>query len=226
MVKSGGKLMLSSILNNLTPLFSGTKITLTIWLSSLLISITMGTILGVVESSKSDTNRWLQVLTRRFTQLIRALPFYLQLLIIYFAIPIITTLNISSLAASIISLGICSSAYVSQIIKQGINNYQQSLWEMALLLGYTKKQALLQLVLPEVFRSQALSLNGEIDQLIKSTAVCSTIGVLEIMGVTRNVIAREMNPVSMYLNAALIFIVISYAWNTLSAFIQERIKRA
>lgn len=218
--------MMNVLIQNLPLLLSGAALTVQLWLLSLCISLVLGTLLGIAESTASNTPWLAQQALRATTRLLRAIPFYLQLLIMYFVVPLCTSIQLSAFAASVLALGICSSAYVSQIIRGGITAYDTNLWEMTQLLGYSRLQALRYLVVPQVFRTNLLALSGEVDQLIKTTSVCSTIGVLETMGMTRNIIAREMNPITMYISAAVMFVALSLAWSGIITIIQRRITRA
>lgn len=204
----------------------GACMTLVLWLLALGISMSLGTVIGVLQSGTVQCPLILRWLLNGITRLLRGIPFYLQLLIIYFVVPLCTGWSLSAFVASVVALGLCSSAYVGQIICGGIQAYDQSLWEMTQLLGYSRLQAMRYLVLPQVFRENLLALSGEADQLIKTTAVCSTIGVLDLMGVTRNIIVREMNPVSMYLAAAVLFLCISTLWQLIVRWLQRRMRYA
>ena len=209
---------------NLPLILKGSCTTILIWFVSLVISFSLGTVIGVLQSGKVVCPLWLQVVLNGFTRLLRGVPFYLQLLIVYFVMPIATGWSLSPFVASVMALGVCSSAYVSQIICGGMQAYDEALWEMAQVLGYSRVQAVRYFVMPQVFRTTLLALSGEVDQLIKTTSVCSTIGVLDLMGVTRNIIAREMNPVTMYLSAAVLFFVLSTVWSFVIAWIQKRMQ--
>ena len=204
----------------------GACMTLVLWLLSLGISISLGTIIGILQSGRVRCPRWLGLLLNGVTRVLRGIPFYLQLLIVYFVLPLCIGCSLSAFWASVLALGLCSSAYVGQIICGGIQAYDRALWEMTKLLGYSRWQAMRYLVLPQVFRDNLLALSGEVDQLIKTTAVCSTIGVLDLMGVTRNIIVREMNPVSMYLVAAVLFLLLSSGWQLFIRWLQRRMRYA
>ncbi len=207
-------------------IMQGACTSLILWLLALCISTSLGTIIGVLQSGYIPCPLGIRLLLNGVTRVLRGIPFYLQLLIMYFVIPLCTGCSLSAFTASVVALGLCSSAYVGQIICGGIQAYDQSLWEMTQLLGYSRYQAMRYLVLPQVFRKNLLALSGEVDQLIKTTAVCSTIGVLDLMGVTRNIIAREMNPVSMYLLTAVLFLGISTGWHVFVGWLQRRISYA
>jgi His/Glu/Gln/Arg/opine family amino acid ABC transporter permease subunit len=209
---------------NIPLILKGVATTLLLWILALVISFSLGTIIGVLQSGKIKVSSWLYLFLNIAMRLLRGVPFYLQLLIVYFVFPLLTGISLSSFWASVFSLGICSSAYVSQIICGGMQSYDESLWEMAAVLGYSKIQSVRYFVLPKVFRTTLLSLSGEVDQLIKTTSVCSTIGVLDLMGVTRNIIAREMNPVTMYISAAILFFALSTTWSAVVTLIQKRIR--
>lgn len=211
-------------IGNIPLILKGCSTTMLIWLLSLVMSFTLGTVIGVLQSGRVACPPWLLLFLNGVTRVLRGIPFYLQLLIVYFVMPLVTGVSLSPFVASVCALGVCSSAYVSLIICGGMQAYDQALWEMAQVLGYSRIQAVRFFVMPHVFRTTLLALSGEVDQLIKTTSVCSTIGVLDLMGVTRNIIAREMNPITMYLSAALLFFVLSTAWSVVVAKIQERMR--
>lgn len=210
-------------INNGSLIAQGACMTLILWLLALIISISVGTVIGTLQSGYLICPLPVRVALDLITRVLRGIPFYLQLLIMYFVVPLCMRCSLSAFTASVVALGLCSAAYVGQIICGGIQAYDEALWEMTQVLGYSRLQAMFYLVLPQVFRKNMLALSGEVDQLIKTTAVCSTIGVLDLMGVTRNIIAREMNPVSMYLVTAVLFLCISTAWHLFVGWLRRRI---
>ncbi len=214
--------MISTITQAAPLLLQGAAKTIQLFIGSLMIAITVGTIWGLLRSKQLRTP-WLSRLLDSITFVLRGIPFYVQLLLAYFVLPELLGINISATTASITALGLCSAAYVSQIIRGGINVISSGQWEAARVLGYSTLNTIRFIILPQTLRNVLPSLSGEFDQLLKSTSVISAIGVLELTGATRNIIAREMNPLTMYLAIAVMYLIMSSVLNLFAATIERRL---
>lgn len=193
----------------------GTLITLQLWVTAGLVSLIMGSIMGILRAQKMR-QQLITPIFNCFTALLRGVPFYVQLLIAYFVIPEILGINtISPFVISTIALGICSAAYVSQIIKSGLDAIPVGEWEAAFVLGYTKRQALTYLMMPRASRLIMPALRGELDQLLKSTSIISTIGILELTNIARNIVERNLQPLPIYCAIATIYLLISVVFNAI-----------
>ncbi len=213
--------MIISILQSAPLLMQGAAKTTQLFLGSVLISLCVGTIWGLFRSNQLRT-KWLGVTLDSITFVLRGIPFYVQLLLTYFVLPDLLGINVSATTASIGALGFCSTAYVSQIVRGGINVIPQGQWEAAGVLGYSRANTIRFIILPQTLRNVLPSLNGEFDQLLKSTSVISAIGVLELTGAARNIIAREMNPLSMYLAIAIMYLMMSSMLNLFANTLERR----
>lgn len=203
-------------------LLQGFYTTMTLWISASIVSCTIGIVVGIFRSNALRVPYVSSVLDG-ITFVFRAVPFYVQLLIVYFVIPHILTLHISAFSAALVSLGLCSASYVSQIVRGGINAIAYGQWEAAKALGCTTFQTLWYVVMPQAMPIILPALVGECDQLLKSTAIVSTIGVLELTGAGRNIIAQEMNPLTIYTVLAVIYLLISALLAMVAVWIEKRL---
>ncbi len=199
---------------NAIPLLGyGTLITLQLWATAGFVSLILGSIMGILRAQKMRTP-CITPFCNCFTALLRGVPFYVQLLISYFVIPEMLGINtISPFIVSTIALGLCSAAYVSQIIKSGLDAIPVGEWEATYVLGYTRVQALIYLMRPRALRLILPALRGELDQLLKSTSIISTIGILELTNAARNIVERDLQPLPIYCAIATIYLLISVVFN-------------
>jgi polar amino acid transport system permease protein len=153
----------------------------------------------------------------------RAVPFFVQLLIVYFVLPELLGVNFDPFAASVIALGMCSSGYVAQIVCAGINSIPTSQWEAAFTLGYTRFQSLRYIILPQMARNVLPVFNNELDALLKSTAIVSSIGLLELTRVGMNIVSRELDPIRVYLTIASIYLLLSALLNLITRNFERKI---
>ena len=197
----------------MTPIFiQGALLTLAIWLASAAVSLIVGVACGILRCRQLRI-AGLSVLLDAVTFILRGVPYYVQLLIAYFVLPNLIGINIPTFIIASGSLGLCSAAYVSQIVRGGLNALPVGQWEAAHVLGITAVQTVWYIILPQLVRAVLPSLIGEFDQLLKSTSILSAIGVLELTRAGMNVIAREMNPIPVYLGLAVCYLMFSAVLN-------------
>src|SRR5688572_17476733 len=115
-------------------LMKGLETTILLWVGSALLSLSLGMLMGITRSNRMRVFM-LSTALDGITFVLRGIPFYVQLLIVYFALPDALGINVSPSLAGIISLGMCSAAYVSQMVRGGMNAIAAGQWEAAQVLG-------------------------------------------------------------------------------------------
>jgi len=204
-------------------LFQGALMTLQVMVSSATLSMVLGLIFGSLSTDRLRIP-FLSALIESITFVLRAIPFFVQLLIVYFVLPDLIGYNLEPFPASVLSLGVCSSGYVAQIVRAGINSIPASQWESAFTLGYSTLQTLRFIILPQMFRNVLPAFNNELDTLLKSTSIVASIGMLELTRMGMNIVSREMQPVPVYLTIALFYLVMSGFLNVVMRLIEKRMK--
>ena len=188
--------------------FIGTMVTLGSWVTAGTLSLSIGLVLGIA-SSKYLTSPFIAKLIRGYTFVAKGVPAYVQILIAYFVLPSVFGINISGFVAASCALAFCSSGYATEIVRAGINTIPTGQWEACSVLGYPLITALRRIILPQTIKNILPALFGELEQLLKSTSLLSTIGVTELTRTGMNIISRELNPLPVYLTVACIYLLIS-----------------
>ncbi len=196
--------------------------TIQVLLSSFTLSFIIGTVFGVF-TSKQLKIPFLSSLIEAITFVLRAVPFFVQLLIVYFVLPDLLHFNLEPFPASVIALGMCSSGYIAQIIRSGINSIPLSQWETAKTLGYTTFETLRYIIFPQTLLHVLPPLNNELDALLKSTSIVSSIGMLELTRIGMNIVSRDMEPVPVYFTIALFYIGMSALLNLIARTLEKRV---
>lgn len=205
--------MMSDLIDRWTPLFiQGLGNTISIWIVAAAVALVLGTSVGVVRARHLRV-AYLSVGLDAITFFIRGVPYYVQLLVAYFVLPDVIGLNLSPKTAGIISLGICSAAYISQMVRGGINAIADEQWETAAALGLSSWQLIRFVLLPQCARTIMPMLCSELDQLLKSTSIISAIGVLELTRAGLNIIATDMQVIATYASLALLYVGLSSILN-------------
>lgn len=155
---------------------SGIQITLLIAMVSCLLGIVLGTLFGVL---LSQTKGIVHGLIMIYVTIIRGTPMLIQIAAMFYLLKF-AGVGISALWSSIISIGLNSGAYMSQIVLSGINSVPRGQWEAAKVLGLSKYQTLRYIILPQAFNAVVPAFGNELITLVKDSSLASTIGVYEL----------------------------------------------
>lgn len=214
--------MVSIIERSLPLLLQGTIMTVQIFICSSALALSLGALFGIATCSRLKIP-FLSKGIELITFVLRAIPFFVQLLLIYFVVPDLLGFNLEPFPASCVALGLCSSGYVAQMVRGGLNAIPNSQWEGAFALGLNTTQSLRHIILPQTGRNILPMLNNELDSLLKSTATVSSIGMLELTRMGMNIVSREMEPVPIYLTVAVFYICMSLLLNILTRTLEKRL---
>ncbi len=213
------------LVRSLPLLLMGLQMTVKIFLLSAVISGLMGLFLGVLCSDALKI-RIISPTIEVFTFIARAVPFYVQLLIVYFILPDLIGMDLDAFGASIIALGVCSSGYVCQIVRGGINSIPLIQWETAAVLGNSKYTTLVLVIFPQMLRNVLPAFNNELEAILKSTSILSSIGMLELTRMGMNIVSRELNqPLAIYLIVAAFYVFLSTIINFAAKYVEKRLSR-
>jgi len=206
------------ILHIMPQLMRGMLVTLQLWAGAAVMGLSIGLLLGIVSCRKLRIPG-VSILLNSITFVVRAIPFYVQLLIMYFVFPELIGINVTQNSAGILALGICSAAYSAQIVKVGINNISDGQWDAAQIVGLSKVLTLRYIIMPQMLNNVLPALLNELEHLLKSTAVISSIGVIELTRSGMNIISRGGDPIIMYGLVALLYFVCSLLFNSVSKIV-------
>lgn len=159
-------------------ILEGIWVTLQFVVISIIFGFILGTGLALCKISKIKALNWFG---DAYTSIFRGTPLILQLMIIYFAIPQLTGYDISPFLSAILAFGLNSSAYVSEIIRAGIQAVDKGQTEAAQALGVPYRLMMKDIILPQALKNILPALMNEFITLTKESAIVSTIGYLDLM---------------------------------------------
>jgi His/Glu/Gln/Arg/opine family amino acid ABC transporter permease subunit len=203
-------------------LAQGALMTLQISVAGVAIGLCLGTALGVLNSNKLQLKA-LSGMINFYVMILRGTPLFVQLLFIYFAIPEALGIELSPVAAGILTLGLNSGAYLSETIRGGINAVPEGQWEAAFMLGYSTRQTLQHIILPQALRGSLPSITNELVTLVKDSSIMMVIGVPELIKAGRDIVARELNPIEVYALVALFYLLMTTALGLIGKGLERRL---
>ena len=145
---------------------------------AIILGFILGTVLALFKIGSAKPLRWF---ADAYTSIFRGTPLILQLMIIYYSIPQLTGYDISPFLSAILAFGLNSSAYISEIIRAGIQAVDKGQLEAAQALGVPYGAMMKDIILPQALKNILPALMNEFITLTKESAIVSTIGYLDLM---------------------------------------------
>lgn len=198
-------------LSDVMALLSGLSVTLTLMLASLGLGLVLS--LGMTLILLSEC-RSLKIIINLFIFFIRGTPLLVQLFLIYYGIAQFEWVRHSFLwlifrtpmACAVISLAINTASYTTVLLLGAIHSVPANEIAAAEAIGMSKWQSVRRIILPRAFRIMMPAYSNEVMIILKSTSLASTITLMDIMGVTQQLIAATYNTVTFYLIAGAIYL--------------------
>ncbi len=189
---------------------TGLQNTLIIAVVGLLIGIVIGTIIAAIEVMPKYKRlpRILDKICRVYVAFFRGTPLVVQLLVGYFVLRPLLGLQLSALASGAIIFGMNSGAYVSEIMRGGINSVDGGQMEAGRAVGLGYWTTMVKIVIPQAVKNILPTLGNEFIALIKDTSVVSFIGAEDLYVAFKYIGTNNYEFMVPYLVMALIYIVL------------------
>lgn len=190
-----------------------------------LIGVILGLILSLVIDYNEKTGKLylLSAFARMYIGIIRGTPALLQLMILYYII--FKSVNINIVVVGIISFGLNSGAYVSQIIRSGLISIPKGQEEASTMLGFNYFQTMKYVILPQALRNVLPALGNEFITLLKETSVAGYIGILELTKASDIVASSTYNYFFPLLIVAIIYLILTLGLTKLLNFFERRLSK-
>ena len=190
-----------------------------------LIGVILGLILSLVIDYNEKTGKLylLSTFARMYIEIIRGTPALLQLMILYYII--FKSVNINIVVVGIISFGLNSGAYVSQIIRSGLISIPKGQEESSTMLGFNYFKTMKYVIMPQALRNVLPALGNEFITLLKETSVAGYIGILELTKASDIVASSTYDYFFPLLIVAIIYLILTLGLTKLLNFFERRLSK-
>lgn len=213
-------------------MLSGLKTTVLLSLSAWLIALLVGALVGVL---RTVPNRLLSGLATAWVELFRNVPLLVQLFTWYFVLPELLPESLGDaykqsnplfqqFAAAMLCLGLFTSARVAEQVRAGINALPRGQKNAGLALGFTLGQTYRFVLLPMAFRLIVPPLTSEFLNIFKNSAVCSTIGLLELAAQGRQLVDYTAQPYESFIAVTVAYIAINVVVMALMKQLENKVR--
>lgn len=195
---------------------SGTVYTVGISLLAVFCGLIAGTLLTLIRRSRFKV---VAKLGDAYVALVRGTPLILQLYMVYYGLE-----NMPMIVAAVLAMTLNSAAYISEIIRAGIEAVDRGQWEAARSLGMSSKLTMQTVILPQAFKNILPALGNEFIVLIKESAIVSVIGVHDLMYNADTVRGITFKPFEPLIVVASIYFVLTYSLSVALQRLEGRMK--
>jgi len=183
---------MEKILAMMGPMLDGANVTLQMFFITLVLSLPLGLILSLARMSKY---RPLSFLVETYIWLMRGTPLMLQLLFVYYALPLIPYIGIKlpDFSAAILAFLLNYAAYFAEIFRGGIQSIGRGQYEASKVLGMTYVQTMRRIILPQMLKRVLPPISNETITLVKDTSLIYVLAMNDLLRTARTIVQREFD---------------------------------
>lgn len=171
--------------------------------------------------SKLRLIRWIST---AYVEFLRGTPLLVQVLIVYFGLPQLG-IKMPRMTAGIVALTINSAAYMSEIVRSGIQAVDHGQTEAARSLGMTSVQTMLYVILPQAIKNILPAVGNEFVVIIKESSILYTIGIYELTYQANKLASTNYRYLETLMISALIYFVLTFVTSQLLGVLERRMRR-
>lgn len=186
-------------------MLDGAGVTLSIFFLTLLFAVPIGML---VAQGRMSRTRLVRGPVSFYIYIMRSTPLMLQIMFIYFLLPMILPFRVDRFWAVIFAFVINYAAYFAEIFRSGIQSIPTGQHEAAKVLGYTRTQTFFHIILPQVIKRVLLPVTNEVITLIKDTALASTVAVVDLMTVAKKQVSSSSS-IEPYVVAIILYLILN-----------------
>ncbi len=218
------------IADSIPKMLAGFWMTFELWF----LSAVLGLVLAIILLLMRISGRWyLYAPAMAYIYIFRGTPILVQIFIIYHGFPQLEFIRESifwpilrePFGCAILALTLNTGAYVSEILRGGVLGVDRGLKEAGAALGLSSTHRFIYITSPIAIRLALPAYSNDIISLMKSTALASTITLLDMMGIARTIVAETYAPYEIFLSLTVIYLILTWIIQKSIGLIEKRMSR-
>lgn len=194
----------------------------TLWLSAL--TVFFGTLLGMlIALMRMGKSRVLRAFADVYIEILRGTPILLQLYFFWIGLPKLIPYELTDTQCILAALIINASAYISEIIRAGINAVDKGQWEAARSIGLTETHVMTRVILPQAVKNILPALCNEFISTVKGTSLASVFFVGELMTSQKTVQSATFLALESLTIVGIIYFVLNFVLSKLLVLLERRL---
>ncbi|MCT4660633.1 MAG: amino acid ABC transporter permease [Tissierellales bacterium] len=179
---------MNEVIQTIQFMIKGVGLTTALYLFTILGAYPLGIALAFLRKRE---NKIVENIIFLYTWLFRGTPLLLQLFFVYFGLPAIG-IRLGAFQSALLAFVLNYGAYMTEIIRGGINAIDKGQWEAAKVLKLSKKTLYMKIILPQAIKNCLPSIANESITLVKDTALVAAIGMGDVLRAAKQVVTRDI----------------------------------
>lgn len=200
-------------------LLPGIRTTIPLTIISFAIALVIAVFTAMVQYANI---RILKSLARFYIWVVRGTPLLVQLYVIFYGLPSLGIM-LDPFPAAVVVFSINEGAYAAETIRAAIESVPQGQMEAGLCVGMSWMQIMRRIVLPQALRTAFPTLGNELISMVKDTSLAANITVMEMFMATQRIVARTYEPLALYIEVGLIYLIFSTVLTKLQSFGEKKL---
>lgn len=196
----------------------GILVTFQVTTASIIFALVLGLLTGL---GRVSSNRIVNTVASTYVEVIRGIPLLVQLFYVYYALG--RYLQVPDMVAAVLAMSICYGAYMGEIFRAGIQSIDKGQTEAARSLGFSKRQTMHLVILPQAWRTILPPVGNEFIMLLKDTSLVSILAVTDMLRRGREFASETFYYFETYTMIALIYLVITLLLSRGVAYMERRL---
>lgn len=205
-----GSIGSEGFINIIKLLFGGTVTTLEVFFLTLIMALPLGLFVALLRKS---SKKWISEPIKFYILIVRGTPLLLQIIFIYFGpyymLPEGMKVNMNRFVAAIVAFVLNYAAYFAEIYRGGIESIDKEQYEAAAVLGFTKFQTFIKIIMPQVINRILPSTSNEVITLVKDTSLVQVVGISELFRQAQNSSSKYFSTTPIFI-AGLFYLVMNW----------------
>lgn len=193
--------------------------TLNLFVICTILGLGGGLVMGMLRYSKSGLISYPAML---YVELFRNTPVLVQIIWFFFALPVLTGVEVSPFMAAILGITLNTIAFSAEVFRGGIQSIEREQWEAGKAIGMSYAQAMRRVILPQALKRMLPPLTSRGIEVFKMSTLASVVAYPEILQQAKLIASYEFNPIEAYTVVALVFFVVLLPFVQLTYMLERR----
>jgi polar amino acid transport system permease protein len=203
-----------------TLILKGLALTVVFTFGTIALGMLVGLVVGLGRLSRLSV---LRIPLTAYVEVFRCTPLLVQLVWLYYALPVVLGIQISATLAATLALTLYAGSFFAEIFRGGVASVDPGQWDAARALGLRKSQVLRRIVLPQAFRNMLPAIMNQNVMQLKNTSLISTVAVADLLYQGSIITAATYRPLEVYTLIAVLYFVVLFPLTRLAVHVERRL---
>ena len=198
----------------------GLLVTVIYTATTVLAGLVVGLAAGIL---RTMAPRWVAIPVRGYVEVFRCTPLLVQLVWVYYALPVLIGVDMSATTACFLTLSLYAGSFYAEIFRGGIEAIERGQWEAGHAIGLPESRIFRRIILPQAVQVMVPSLINQTILQLKNTSLVSTVAVGDLLYQGSVITAASYRPLEVYTTIAVLYFVVLFPLTLVADQIERRL---